>query len=198
MDGTVNVGVVGTSWWSDFWHVPYLCSHPRAELRAVCDRNRARAEEVAAKHSIPRVFTDFREMIRSSKVEAIVVAVPDDLHYAVTMAALDAGLHVMCEKPLAVTVKDARAMCEKAESAGVTHMTNFTYRWMPWYRYVREQIQIGAIGRCYHCSIRYLGSYGRGKTYAWRFDRAHGCGVLGDLGSHMIDLSRWFRATSRG
>ena len=174
MDGTVNVGVVGTSWWSDFWHVPYLCSHPRAELRAVCGRNRARAEEVAAKHSIPRVFTDFREMIRSSKIEAIVVAVPDDLHHAVTMAALDAGLHVMCEKPLAVTVKDARAMCEKAESAGVTHMTNFT------------------------CSIRYLGSYGRGKTYAWRFDHAHGCGVLGDLGSHMIDLSRWFRATSRG
>jgi len=192
MDRTVSVGVVGTSWWSDWWHVPYLRSHPRAKVRAVCGRNRARAEEVAAKHSIPRFFTDFREMIRSSEVEAIVVAVPDDLHYAVTMAALDAGLHVICEKPLAVTVRDARAMCEKAESAGVTHMTYFTYRWMPWYRYVRELIQAGAIGRCYHCSIRYLGSYGRGKTYAWRFDRARCCGVLGDLGSHMIDLSRWF------
>ena len=191
MDKTVSVGVVGTSWFADVAHLQSLRSHPRARIQAICGRNRNRAEEMAAKHSIPEVFTDYREMIRRSKLDAVVVVVPDDLHHPVTMAALEAGLHVLCEKPLALTGADARAMCEKAESAGVTNMTFFTYRWMPHYRFARELIDQGAIGSCYHCSIRYLGSYGRGTKYAWRFDRKRSCGILGDLGSHMIDLSRW-------
>ena len=192
MDKKVNVGVVGTSWFADVMHLQSLRSHPRARIQAICGRNRGRAEEMAAKHSIPNVFTNYREMIRSSALDAVVVVVPDDLHHPVTMAALDAGLHVLCEKPLALTAADARAMYEKAQSAGVTHLTNFTNHWRPWYRYVKELIEQGAIGSCYHCSFEHLGSYGRGKSYAWRFDRTRSCGILGDLGSHMIDLSRWF------
>jgi predicted dehydrogenase len=99
---------------------------------------------------------------------------------------------VLCEKPLALNAADARAMYEKALSAGVTHMTNFTNHWRPWYRYVKELIEQDAIGTCYHCSFEQLGSYGRSTNYAWRFDRARANGILGDLGSHMIDLARWF------
>jgi predicted dehydrogenase len=70
-------------------------------------------------------------------------------------------------------------------------MTFFTYRWMPWYRHVRRLIEQGFLGTCHQCSIRYLAAYGLSRKYAWRFDRARSNGVLGDLGSHMIDLARW-------
>jgi predicted dehydrogenase len=109
-----------------------------------------------------------------------------------TMAALDAGLHVLCEKPFARNVAQARAMYERAEAAGVKHMVTFTYRWAPPYRYLKQLVDEGYIGRPFHCSLRYLAGYGRQPSYLWRFDRQHGIGILGDLGSHMIDLARWF------
>jgi predicted dehydrogenase len=67
----------------------------------------------------------------------------------------------------------------------------FTYRWMPFLRYVRDLIDQGYIGRCYHCEFRYLMGHGRQKEYLWRFDQKRANGVLADMGSHMIDLARW-------
>ncbi len=131
MKDRVRVGVIGTSWYADFMHLAALKSHPNAHIAAICGRNRERAEELARKHDIPRAFTDYRAMIDQAGLDAVVVCTPDDLHYPMTMAALDAGLHVLCEKPLALTLTQARAMLAKAESAGVRHMTYFTHRWEP-------------------------------------------------------------------
>jgi predicted dehydrogenase len=83
-------------------------------------------------------------------------------------------------------------MVEKAEAAGVKHMVCFTNRWTPYCRYLKQLIEEGYIGRCFHGHFRYLGGYGRQADYGWRFDRQHANGALGDLGSHMIDLARWF------
>ena len=188
----VRVGVVGTSWWADLMHLPGLSRHPRAQLHALCGRSRDRAEALAAMYSVPHVFTDYRDLIGSGEVDALLVATPDDLHYSVTMAALEAGLHVLCEKPLALTAAQARSMYEKAEAAGVKHMVFFTNRWVPAYRYVHELLDQGYVGRLYHCDIRYLGGYGRARRYGWRFDGRRSNGILGDLGSHAIDLARWY------
>jgi predicted dehydrogenase len=165
MAHTVRVGVVGTSWWTDTLALPALKSHPQAELVAVCGRNRARADEVAAKHNAPQVFTDFAEMFQYDGLDAVYVATPDDLQYDVTLQALRAGLHVLCDKPLAINAQQAREMYETAEAAGVKHMVVFTYRWMPFFRYVRDLIDEGCIGRCYHCEFRYLAGYARNKEY---------------------------------
>ncbi len=192
MRDRVRVGIVGTSWYADFMHLPALRSHPQAELLAICGRNRDRAEEMAKKYDIPHVFTDYRALIEQGNLQALIVAAPDDLHYPITMHALDAGLHVLCEKPLARTADEARAMYEKATAAGVKHMAYFTWRWVPPYRYLRELIDQEYLGRCFHCQLRYLGGYGRDAQYGWRFDRQRGNGILGDLGSHMIDLARWY------
>ena len=192
MSDQVRVGVVGTSRYADFSHLPGVKSHPRAQLAAICGRNRDRADEMAAKYEIPQVFTDYREMIAKGSLDALVVATPDDLHYPITMAALDAGLHVLCEKPLALNASQAREMLQKAEEAGVVHMPFFTYRWVPHYRYLKQLVQEGYIGRCFHCHIRCVAGYGRRGQYLWRFDRSHCNGTLGDLGSHMVDLARWY------
>ena len=88
-------------------HLPALKSHPQAELVAICGRNRDRAEEMAQKYAIPQVFTGYNELINESDVDALIVAPPADLHYPMTMAALDAGLHVICEKPVALRAHPA-------------------------------------------------------------------------------------------
>jgi predicted dehydrogenase len=191
MSHKVHVGIVGTSWYAEFMHFLSLRSHPQAELIAICGRNRGHSEEMAAKYNIAKVFTDYKDMIHQGGLDAIIVAAPDDLHYEITKQALGAGLNVLCEKPLALTVQQAREMYEEAEKIKVKHMVMFTYRWMPFFRYVRDLIDQGYIGRCYHCEFRYLMGYGRQKEYQWRFDQKRANGVLGDMGSHMIDLARW-------
>ncbi len=128
-------------------------------------------------------------MIQESNLDAIIISTPDDLHYEMTMHALDAGLHVLCEKPLALKAQQAWGMFQKAEDKGAKHMTYFTYRWMPFYHYARDLIEEGYIGHSYHCEFRFQMGGGRSQEYRWRFDKKRSNGVLGDLGSHMIDMA---------
>ena len=192
MPGKIRVGLIGTSWWADRHHLPALKSHPRAELAAICGRDRRRAEEMAKKYGVPLVFTDHREMIEKAGLEALVVSTPDDLHYGMVMDALDARLHVVCEKPLSLRAAEAREMYEKAEAAKVRHMTNFVWRWLPHYRYIKRLIEEGFLGDCYHGHFRWLQGLGRRSEYWWRFDPDRSDGVLGDIGSHMLDMARWY------
>jgi predicted dehydrogenase len=191
MPKKVRVGVVGTSWFADLMHLPSLKSAPGAKVVAICGRGRERAEAMAHKYDIPQVFTDYRAMIERAGLEALVVVTPDDLHYPITMAALEAGIHVFCEKPLAMSAAQAREMHQKAGTAGVKHLVNFTYRWVPFHRYLHDLVAEGYLGRLYQIDARVLAGYGRGTGYSWRFDGRHGLGILGDLGSHLIDLVRW-------
>jgi len=192
MTEQVKVGVIGTSWHSDNTHLQILSNYERAALMAVCGRNRDRAEEMAAKHDVPQVFTDYRRMVEEGQLEAVVVASPDDMHFEMVMTALDAGLHVLCEKPVALNATHAKEMYDKAEAADVKHMVNFTWRWTPSYRYLKQVLDDGYLGQLYHGSFRYMAGYGRSNSYSWRFDGDRANGALGDLGSHFIDLALWY------
>jgi predicted dehydrogenase len=191
MPEAIRVGVIGTSWWLDTAHLPMLKADPRVELVAICGRDRARAQEMADKYAIAEVYADYQEMIARARLQAIVISAPDDLHYAMAMAALDAGLHVLCEKPLALNAAHARAMYEAAEARGVRHMTFFTWRWMPHYRYMVELIAQGRIGRVVDCQFSFLMRLGRAPIYQWRHDPARANGVVGDLGAHLFDLAQY-------
>jgi predicted dehydrogenase len=187
----LRIGVVGASWYSDLRHLPALKSHPQAETVAICDVLQDRAKEMAKKYDIPFVSTDYQEVINKGNLDALFVVTPDDTHHAITMAALDAGLHVMCEKPLAHNAGQAREMYEKAETMGVKHMTFFSFRWPPHYRYLKELIDDGYIGRCFDCHITLFTGGGRGGGYSWRYDCKHGNGMLSEYGAHMIDQALW-------
>lgn len=191
MSPKVRVGLVSTSWWAEQMFLPSLQSHPQAEIAAICGRDQERARALAAKYGIAATYAGYRQMFEQAGLDAVVVAVPDDLHYAVTMAALDARLHVLCEKPLAANAQQAREMAGKAAAAGVKHMVLYTFRWMPYLQYARDLIDQGYIGRLYHCEFRYLLGYGRSGDYIWRMDRRRANGILGDIGSHAIDTARW-------
>lgn len=192
MSEQVQVGIVGTSWWADMMFLPSLTSHPGASVAAICGRNRERAQIMADKYDVPTIFTDYQEMIEKGDLNSLVVAAPDDLHYPITMAALDAGLHVLCEKPMASDAKQASVMLEKAEEAGVKHMILFTWRWMPHFQYLHDLTEEGYIGRPFHTHFSFLMGAGRSGDFHWTNDRRRSNGILAGLGSHMIDMARWF------
>jgi predicted dehydrogenase len=194
----VRVGLIGTSWWSSFALAPSLVAHPRAEIAAVCGRDVVRTRAFADEFDCAAVFHDPYELIAKPGLDAVVIALPDDLHHPVAMAAIERGLHVLCEKPLASTETLAREMRDRAVAAGVVHMVMFTYRWFPHYRFLHDLVRDGYVGICHHAEFRFVMAYARTPTYAWRFDAARANGVLGDLGVHLIDLARLLVGDVRG
>lgn len=191
MSKNVRVGLIGTSWWSDGMFLPAIKSHPQADLVAICGRNQARAQEMAGKYQVLQVYADYRQMIEQAVLDAVVIATPDDLHYEMTMQALNAELHVLCDKPLALNAQQAWEMAEKAQAVGVKHMVLYTYRWFSEFQYLHDLVCQGYTGRIYHGEFTFMWDGGRSIDYWWRFDRKRSNGVLGDLGSHMIDMAHW-------
>lgn len=187
----VRLGVIGTTWYAET-HLRNIQSHPGAELVAITGRDRAKATDVAGRYQIPLVYTDYRDMIASGNIDAIVIVAPDEMHLPITMDALDAGLHVLCEKPLATTAADARAMYERAESTGQKHMSFFALRTSMHHRYLRKLMDDGYLGQVYSAQFSLTHGFFRGDDYQWRFDSSRGTGALGDLGCYVIDQARWY------
>ena len=189
---TVRVGVVGTSWWADAMYLPPLSNHPDAEVVAVCGRRAAVADEFADRWQVPNRFTDHVEMFDSGLIDAVVVSTSNDSHHDITMAALDRGLHVLCEKPLALDVAQAEAMVAKAEAVGAITMVPFTYSFMPVFQFARRLVAEGYVGTVHHINMRYYTAYAFDPSYTWRFDaELAGSGVIGDLASHWVYVARW-------
>lgn len=190
MTDRVRIGVIGTSWYAGFL-LSTLATCEQAEIAAICGRTRTRAEELAAKFQVGQVFTDYRAMLKEGGLDGVVVASPDDLHHPMVMAALKAGLHVLSEKPLGLTVAQAQEMFDAAEAAGVKHLVELTVRWMPHSRYLHQLVQDGYIGRPTQYYFHHFGDRAFSPAYDWHWDAARSLGVLGDLGSHTIALALW-------
>lgn len=192
MGDAVRLGIVGTSWWADSMYLPALRGHPRAEVRAIAGTRPDHTRAFAREWGIPRAYDSLEAMLDGGELDALLVLAPNVHHHPMTMAALGRGLHVLCEKPLAMSAGQAREMAETAERLGLVTMTPFTYVFMPFARYVKELVEGGWIGRPYHLDLRYFAGYARELSYLWRFDlREAGTGVTGDLGSHWIQMARW-------
>lgn len=190
---TIRVGIVGPGWWSATMFVPAVQAHPDAELVAICGRDEARTADFARTHDIEHVFTEPQEMFDSGLIDAVIISTVNKTHHPLTLAALDAGIHVLCEKPLAMNPAEADEMAARARETGLICHVPFTYRYMPISRAVKRLVDDGYLGRPYLLNLRYYTGYARDGRYAWRFDRDEaGAGVLGDLGSHWIDMARWF------
>jgi len=188
----VSVGVVGSSWWADAMHLPALASHPGARTIAICSRNRDNAQQMADTWSIPQVYTDYNEMIDDADLDAIVISTPNSTHYPIAMKALGERLHVLCEKPIALTYAQAREMAERAQALDLKTLVPFTYSFMPTARYLKELIDGGYLGAPYHLNMRYYTGFARDGDYLWRFDRKiAGSGIIGDLGSHFLYIAEW-------
>ena len=141
------------------------------------------------------VTDDYRRLIERDDIDAIAVTSPDFCHEEHAIAALQAGKHVFCEKPLARTAAESKEMLDAVTKAGVKHMVAFNYRFVPAIRQIKNLIDSGALGRIYHFRAVYLQEWimpHYGTPQIWRLDQqVAGSGALGDLGAHIIDLARF-------
>lgn len=193
MSKQVRVGIVGTSWWTDAMYLPALSTHPNAEVCGIVGRNLDHAREFAMQWKIPSVYSTLEEMLDKESLDAVLIVSSNKYHYPMSMMAIERGLHVLCEKPLAMNYTEAIRMAEAAERIGVKTMVPFTYRFMPTARYLKELIEQEYVGKPYHLNLRYYTGYARDGNYMWRFDLDEsGSGVVGDLGTHWLYLADWF------
>lgn len=194
----VGYGFMGAAH-SQGWRVaPRFFDLPaQPEMSLLVGRNGEAVADAAAKWGWSETTTDWREVIRRDDIDVIDIVTPGDSHAAIAIAALEAGKHVLCEKPLANTVDEAAAMADAAASAaarGVYAMVGFTYRRVPAATFARELVTGGAIGEVRQVRAEYLQDWLVDETapLAWRLQKEHaGSGALGDIGAHAIDLSQF-------
>jgi predicted dehydrogenase len=196
--GMLKYAIIGTGGMANE-HVRNLKNIEGVTLTCACDIDEARVTDFAERHGIPSAFTDYESMLRKGDFAAISVVSPDSTHAELSLKAIAAGRHVLCEKPLATTAADALAMAQAARAAGVINMVNFSYRNSSAWQRAREMIANGDLGRIYHFQAHYLQSWlsttdwGDWKTsphWLWRLSKGHGShGALGDVGVHLVDFA---------
>lgn len=172
----------------------YDLDRPAPRLVAIADVHEPFATDAARRYGFARAETDWRAVVDAPDVQAVSVAVANDLHREITEAALAAGKHVLCEKPLAPSVADAEAMVEAAAAApGQVDAVGFTFRRSPAINAIKEQVE-GDLGPVRHFVGNYWCDYGFDpqRPMSWRYRGGPGSGVLADIGSHMVDLAEFF------
>jgi predicted dehydrogenase len=194
----VRVAIIGTGGMAGLQFKGFS-QIPECEVVAACDVDAAKAGAFAEKHGIPRHFGDLDMLFRECAVDAVTNVTPDRFHAPVSIHALHAGKHVLCEKPLAMNYKEAMDMVETAESRGLINMVNLTYRNSAALQKARELVSAGDLGEIVHVDMAYLqswlvstawGDWRTNPTWLWRLSKAHGStGVLGDLGIHAVDFA---------
>ncbi|MGD9138437.1 MAG: Gfo/Idh/MocA family oxidoreductase [Desulfobacterales bacterium] len=160
-----------------------------ARLAAISDPNRAAAEEACHELELERHYPDYRQALENDEIDAIVVVTPTDYHRDIVVAAAEAGKHILCEKPMAMTVPECDEMIEAAEKNNVVLQIGFMRRFDQSFVYAREQVRQGVIGE-----VVLVKSLTRGPSIPqrWQYDIEKSNGPLAEVNSHDIDTLRWF------
>src|ERR671932_1723401 len=169
---------------------------PRVDMAALGGRSADAARAAAERLGWSSVETDWRAVVARDDVDLVDVCTPGNTHAEIAIAALEAGKHVLCEKPLANSVPEAEAMAEAAARAtarGVRSMVGFTYRRVPAIGLARELVAQGRLGQIRHVRAQYLQDWIADPTapMSWRLQKEKaGSGALGDIGAHIVDLTQ--------
>ncbi len=191
----LKVGIIGAGSIARYRHLPETALNPHSEVAAICDLVEARAQEIAQQYHCT-AYTDYRRMIQDADLDAVIVAATNTTHAEMTVAALEAGKHVMCEKPMATTLEDAQSMIDAADQAGKKLMIAHNQRLEPANQKAKEILQSGNLGKV----LTFSSVFGHPGSEAWAIDgvdtwfyrrEVTGLGVLGDLAIHKLDLLRW-------
>ena len=197
---TLNVAIIGTKFMgkahSNAWlNSPHFFDMGiKPVLKMACGQNEAELKAFAERWGWEQTETDWRKVVENDEIDIIDISVPTYLHHEIAVAAAEAGKHIFCEKPFALTVQEAKEMYEAAEKAGIVHYLNHNYRRAPAVRLAKKLIEEGFVGRIFHWRGAYLQDWivdpDFPLTWHLRKDRA-GAGPHYDLNSHSVDLARY-------
>jgi predicted dehydrogenase len=196
---TIGIGMLGYAFMGKahsnaYKTLPYMAWPPPyvPKLVAIAGRNEEAVSEAAQRYGFEGYVTDWHGLVEDERVQVFDNSGPNNLHTEPSIAAAEAGKHVICEKPLGRNAEESHDAWKRVEAAGVKHMCGFNYRFVPAVRLAREIVESGDLGDITHFRGSYLQEWGTIDDEVWRFDKAlAGSGALGDLGAHVIDLARY-------
>jgi len=188
--GPVKVGIIGSQFEADIHAFSLRAVPEAAELVAVASPTPGHAAELAKKYNIPRVFTDHKKMLAEKDIEMVTIAAPNHLHARMTIDTANAGKHVVCEKPLCMTLEEADMMIEACRKKGVLLLYAEELFFTPKYVKAKEMADQGAFGRVYMVkqSEKHFGPH---AAWFWDVEKSGG-GVFMDMGCHGIAFCHWF------
>ena len=189
---TLRIGLVGVGAAAQVSHIPVLKRIEDVELVALCDRDGEKAARVAAKFQVPISTSRLDDLLANEDIDAIDICTPNFLHAPMASAALEAGKHVLCERPLARSADEARVMVKAARKADRILMCSVAHRFRPDAQLLRRFVDKGDLGQIFYAKAGWLRLRTQWDSDEWRAQkRESGGGVVLDLGFQMLDLALW-------
>ncbi|OGV71376.1 MAG: dehydrogenase [Lentisphaerae bacterium RIFOXYB12_FULL_65_16] len=186
----LRVGVIGLGMGKG--HIRGYQGHPEAEVVAIADLNAVLLEQAGNEFKVPNRYTTAEDMLKKEKLDIVSVATPNKFHAPLTIAALKAGCHVLCEKPMAMNGKEARKMRDTADKVGKRLMINFSYRFTEQSWALKQEVESGILGDIYFARTVWHRRRGMPRFGGWFGQKElSGGGPLIDLGVHRLDLALW-------
>lgn len=195
--GMLGYAFMGKAHSNAMLKIPHMMYPPPAipVLEAICGRDQEATAEAARRFGYRNTYSSWEEMLRNDNVQVLDNGGPNNVHAAPSIAAAEAGKHIICEKPLARTAEEAKTMLDAVNKAGVKGLVAYNYRFVPAIRQIRLLIDQGLLGQVYHFRAVYLQEWimpHYNLPMIWRLQKdVAGSGALGDLGAHIIDLGRY-------
>jgi predicted dehydrogenase len=192
----IGIGIIGAGF-ARTTQIPGFRDCMGARVVAIASRHREHAESVAKEFGIKHVHDDWRQLVQREDVDLVSVVTPPATHLEMTLAALKEGKAVLCEKPMAMNADEARTMVEAARERGVLALIDHELRFLKSRKMMRSMLRNEAIGKVRHCNYVFRSDYRSvlDRPWDWWSDEAMGGGVLGAIGSHVIDSFRWMLGT---
>ncbi|AZS16018.1 Gfo/Idh/MocA family protein [Paenibacillus lutimineralis] len=193
MSKVYRIGIVGCGGIANGKHMPSLSKLENVEMVAFCDIIPERAEEAAAKFGTPeaKVYADYKEMLAEEQLDIVHVLTPNDAHADISIAALESGHHVMCEKPMAKTAADARRMVEAAKRSGKKLTIGYNNRFRADSWYMKKLCEEGELGDIYFAKAHAIRRRAVPTWGVFLDEEKQGGGPLIDIGTHALDLTLW-------
>lgn len=198
MTDKLRVGIIGSGGIAEGAHAPgYKAIPDDCELVACCDVRPERAKAFAERFDLAHWYTDYRELLTLPELDAVSVCTPPFMHRDATVAALDAGLHVLCEKPMAMNVAEAQDMVAAAERAGKVLTIGHQQRFSPAAQAVKRAVDAGELGDIYYAKTAALRNRGAPTWGVFHIRKLNGGGPLIDIGVHALDVTMWLMGSPR-
>ncbi len=185
----LKVGIIGTGLIAQIAHIPAYIEEG-AEVAGICDVVEERLKSVSDQFSIPKTYMDYRDLLADQEIKAVSICTPNYLHAKITIDALNAGKDVLCEKPMAMNVKEAKSMLEASKKTGKILMMGFNNRFRGDIQKLKQFIDDGKLGKIYYAKVGYMRRRGTPKGW-FTVKNESGGGPVIDIGVHIIDLTRY-------
>jgi predicted dehydrogenase len=188
----IGVAIIGTGFGQKV-HIPGFQAHPRTQVVAVYHRDIAKAKTIATSYNIPQACDSITDVLALPEVTAVSIATPPFLHYEMAKTVLEAGKHLLLEKPTTLNVAEAKELYQLAAKKGVIATVDFEFRFVPGWQLFAELLSSGYVGKIRLVRIDWLGSSraDASRPWNWYSSQAQGGGALGSLGSHAFDYIYW-------